>query len=110
IHLLQSRPITTLTTTRTTVFDNANIVESYPGLSLPLTFSFVRGAYERTFREASRTMGVSDAVLRANHAVHANLVALINGSIYYNLLNWYKLFLFVPGFQGALPAWEQALG
>jgi phosphohistidine swiveling domain-containing protein len=110
LHVLQTRPITTLATGRTLVFDNANIVESYPGWSLPLTFSFVRAAYERTFREASRTLGVSDAVLKANQAVHANLVALINGSIYYNLLNWYKLFLFVPGFAGALPAWEQALG
>lgn len=110
IHVLQARPITTLASARTTVFDNANIVESYPGWSLPLTFSFVRGAYERTFRAASRAMGVPEPVLEANHAVHANLVALINGSIYYNLLNWYKLFLFVPGFEGALPAWEQALG
>jgi pyruvate,water dikinase len=110
IHLLQARPITTLEAARTTVFDNANIVESYPGWSLPLTFSFVRAAYERTFRATSRTMGVPEPVLRANQTVHANLVALINGSIYYNLLNWYKLFLFVPGFDGALPAWEQALG
>jgi phosphohistidine swiveling domain-containing protein len=110
IHVLQARPITTLQPARTTVFDNANIVESYPGWSLPLTFSFVRAAYERTFRETSRTMGVPESVLKANHAVHENLVALINGSIYYNLLNWYKLFLFVPGFDGALPAWEQALG
>ena len=110
IHVLQARPITTLESARTTVFDNANIVESYPGYSLPLTFSFVRAAYERTFRTASRTMGVPESVLRANHAVHANLVALINGTVYYNLLNWYKLFLFVPGFDGALPAWEQALG
>jgi phosphohistidine swiveling domain-containing protein len=110
IHLLQARPITTLTPARTIVFDNANIVESYPGWSLPLTFSFVRAAYERTFRAASRELGVTEEVLKANHDVHANLVALINGSIYYNLLNWYKLFLFVPGFDGALPAWEQALG
>lgn len=110
MHLLQARPITTLEPARTTVFDNANIVESYPGWSLPLTFSFVRAAYERTFRATSRTMGVPEPVLKANQAVHANLVALINGSIYYNLLNWYKLFLFVPGFDGALPAWEHALG
>jgi pyruvate,water dikinase len=110
VHVLQARPITTLAPARTTIFDNANIVESYPGWSLPLTFSFVRAAYERTFRATSRTMGVPEPVLKANQAVHANLVALINGSIYYNLLNWYKLFLFVPGFDGALPAWEQALG
>jgi phosphohistidine swiveling domain-containing protein len=110
VHVLQARPITTLSAEHQSVFDNANIVESYPGLSLPLTFSFVRGAYERTFRAASLTMGVPEPVLRANHAVHSNLVALINGSIYYNLVNWYKLFQFVPGFEGALPAWEQSLG
>jgi phosphohistidine swiveling domain-containing protein len=110
IHLLQARPITTFVGGRQTIFDNANIVESYPGFSLPLTFSVVRAAYETTFRTASRRLGVPESVLRANHAVHANLVALINGSIYYNLLNWYMLFLFVPGFEGALPAWERALG
>jgi phosphohistidine swiveling domain-containing protein len=110
LHVLQARPITTLSAERQTIFDNANIVESYPGLSLPLTFSFVRQGYERTFRAASRTLGVPESVLRENHAVHSNLVGLVNGSIYYNLLNWYRLFQFVPGFEGALPAWEQALG
>jgi pyruvate,water dikinase len=110
VHLLQARPITTLIEQRQTVFDNANIVESYPGFSMPLTFSVVRAAYETTFRTASRRLGVPESVLKANHLVHANLVALINGSIYYNLLNWYMLFLFVPGFEGALPAWERALG
>jgi phosphohistidine swiveling domain-containing protein len=110
MHVLQARPITTLSQERQSVFDNANIVESYPGLSSPMTFSFVRGAYERTFRAASRSLGVPDSVLRDNAAVHANLVALIDGSIYYNVVHMYKLFQFVPGFEGALPAWEQALG
>lgn len=110
IHVLQARPITTRVEQHQTVFDNANIVESYPGISLPMTYSVVRALYEHTFRIASRKLGVPESILRLNHAVHANLVALINGSIYYNLLNWYMLFLFVPGFEGALPAWERALG
>ena len=110
VHVLQARPITTRLEQHQTVFDNANIVESYPGFSRPITFSVVRALYEHTFRIASRRLGVPESILRANHSVHANLVALINGSIYYNLLNWYMLFLFVPGFEGALPAWERALG
>ena len=110
IHILQARPITTRVEQHQTVFDNANIVESYPGFSLPMTYSVVRALYEHTFRIASRKLGVPESILRVNHSVHANLVALINGSIYYNLLNWYMLFLFVPGFEGALPAWERALG
>lgn len=41
-YLLQSRPVTTnITTDKTIVWDNSNIVESYPGLTLPLTFSFI---------------------------------------------------------------------
>jgi pyruvate,water dikinase len=50
IHLLQARPITTLKHERENIFDNSNVVESYPGLSLPLTFSYARNGYAATFR------------------------------------------------------------
>ncbi len=108
LHLLQARPITTLESEL--IFDNSNIVESYPGLCCPLTYSFARRCYEEIFRESSRLFGVPPEVLRRRHAVHANLLALVSGRIYYNILNWYELFLFVPGFEGLLPAWERALG
>lgn len=108
IHLLQARPITTLD--RETIFDNSNVVESYPGLSSPLTYSFARFGYEQTFRAGSRTFGVPEEILQEKHHVHANLLGLIDGRIYYNILNWYGLFLLVPGFEGVLPAWERALG
>jgi rifampicin phosphotransferase len=108
LHLLQARPITTLESEL--IFDNSNIVESYPGLCSPLTYSFARRCYEEIFRESSRLFGVSPDVLRRKHSVHANLLALVSGRIYYNILNWYELFLFVPGFEGLLPAWERALG
>lgn len=109
LHVLQTRPITTLGG-RVSVFDSSNIVESYPGISLPLTFSFARAAYEATFRESSRTFGVPESVLVANHHVHAHLIALIEGRVYYDLLHFYRLFQLVPGFDGVLPAWEKALG
>jgi pyruvate,water dikinase len=109
IHLLQSRPITTLGRERESIFDNANVVESYPGLSLPLTFSYARNGYTATFRESLRLLGVPPGVLAANATVHENLVALLNGRIYYNLLSWYRMFE-IGGFEWMLPAWERALG
>jgi len=110
--LLQTRPITTIAANgRETIFDNANIVESFPGLSLPLTFSFFRAAYELVLVQASRRYGVSEEVLTANRrALHANLVALIRGRIYYNLGNWYRLIEILPGCEWMLPGWEEALG
>ncbi len=108
IHILQARPITTLE--RETIFDSSNIVESFPGITSPLTFSFIRRSYEEAFREAQRRTGVPEATLEANRHVHANLVALLDGRVYYNILHWYRLFTWVPGFEGLLPAWEKALG
>ena len=110
LHFLQSRPVTALAGGRETVFDSANIVESYPGVTTPLTFSFVRPAYERTLREASRRFGVPESTLARERAVHANLVALVDGRIYYAILNWYRLYQQLPGFEWTLPAFEKALG
>jgi pyruvate,water dikinase len=110
LHFLQSRPVTAIAGGRETVFDSANIVESYPGITTPLTFSFVRPAYERTLREASRRFGVPESTLARERAVHANLVALVDGRIYYAILNWYRLYQQLPGFEWTLPAFEKALG
>ncbi len=49
LFVLQARPITTLTDKNLLIFDNSNIVESYPGLSLPLTISFVDMVYAGVF-------------------------------------------------------------
>jgi len=111
LYLLQARPITTLPSGRETIFDNANIVESFPGLSLPLTFSFARAAYEIVLVEASRRYGVPEELLaRCRPSLHANLVALIHGRMYYNLHNWYRLIEILPGCEWMLPGWEEALG
>jgi pyruvate,water dikinase len=61
--LLQSRPITSLASLADpdgdlTLWDNANIAESYSGVTTPLTFSFARGIYEAVYREFARMMGV----------------------------------------------------
>jgi pyruvate,water dikinase len=92
------------------VFDDANIVEGYPGLTSPLTFSVIRPAYEVVFREAARALGVRGPVLRRERALFAHLVALVEGRVVYDLLGWYRLYQLVPGFEGLLPAFEQALG
>ncbi|MBI2930646.1 MAG: hypothetical protein HYY16_03265 [Planctomycetes bacterium] len=110
IHLLQARPITTLPSGRERIFDNSNIVEGYPGVTTPLTFSFVRSAYEETFRQSARAFGVPEPVLETERALFATMIGLIDGRIYYNILNWYRLYTLLPGFERHIPAWEKALG
>ena len=48
------------------LFENANVVESYPGLTRPLTFSFALEGYERAFRRAAE--GSSPSAARSSAA------------------------------------------
>lgn len=108
--LLQARPVTA-TGMRRTVFDNVNVAESYPGLSSPLTFSIVRLSYERVFRVCHRDFGASRKTVRRNTAsLYPYLLGTFGGRIYYNISNWYSLFLQIPGMEFAISGWEAALG
>ncbi len=109
--ILQARPITTLPDpdAEITIFDNANIVESYPGVSRPLTFSFVRPAYGAVFRECLRLVGVPAAAIDAERELLERLVGLVDGRIYYDILRWYRIYELL-GLEAALPAWERAMG
>lgn len=104
LHLLQSRPVTTplrpapAPDDTLRVFDNSNIVESYPGLVSPLTFSFASYAYDRVYRAFVRLLGLPPARIAANAPVFANLLTRIDGRVYYALDNWYRALAMLPGF------------
>jgi rifampicin phosphotransferase len=104
LRLLQARPITTgllappIGDDHLLVFDNSNIVESYPGLVSPLTYSFAQYAYSRVYRAFVRVVGVNENTIRDNAAVFDNMLSRIDGRVYYNLGNWYRALTLLPGF------------
>ena len=110
--LLQARPITTLRGDAPPpdpgapaglgparrVWDNSNIVESYSGVTTPLTFTFARAVYEDVYRQFCTLMGVPKPLLESHSDVFANLLGLVRGRVYYQLLNWYRTLALLPGF------------
>ena len=109
-HVLQTRPVTAVAG-KETIFDNVNVAESYPGLTSPLTFTFVQRAYCEVFRACHRNFGATRKTIAANAVgVYPYLLASINGRMYYNITNWYRLFLQIPGMEFAIAGWEAALG
>jgi hypothetical protein len=103
LYLLQTRPITTTTNKNTPegdyiLWDNSNIVESYPGVTTPLTFSFISSSYEEAYKIFCSYMGVSSSVIKSNERVFANTLGLIKGRVYYNLRTWYHMLALLPGY------------
>ncbi|MBP1044428.1 phosphoenolpyruvate synthase [Vagococcus sp. BWB3-3] len=110
LYVLQARPITTLSGEIGTILDNSNIVESYPGLTLPLSYSFIQEAYAGVFRGlAFRSVGNSQ-VIEEHESLFFEMVAMVNGRVYYKISNWYTLLSFLPLHKKIIPIWEEMLG
>jgi len=115
LFLLQSRPITSLrkftaASGYISIWDNSNIAESYNGVTTPLTFSFIRLAYEHVYRQMCRMLGVSESKIAENENIFTNMLGLCDGQVYYNLLSWYKLVSILPGYKTNAKFMEQMMG
>lgn len=98
IYLLQTRPITQQQKGDCILWDNSNIVESYPRITTPLTFSFINRVYKQVYTYFVAFMGVPETEIKKHQSVFANTLGLIRGRVYYNLLSWYKMLAMAPGY------------
>ena len=114
LFIMQARPITAPLAApryeRERIFDNANIVESYPGITLPLTFSFISRNYAAIFHRAACGLVWNKKRLAERTDIWTNLLAYIKGRVYYNLSAWYEMLSHLPVFKSYRPVWDAALG
>ncbi len=114
LFLLQSRPVTTLKNSgknkHKIIWDNSNIIESYPGLTLPLTYSFILKMYEAVYRQLSAVLGISHKKIDAHADIYANMLGLLKGRVYYNLNSWYTSLSLLPGYAVNAEFMEKMMG
>lgn len=113
--LLQSRPITSMHAipdpeAKRAIWDNSNIVESYSGVTTPLTFTFAREIYEHVYRQFCRLMGVPERTIVAEEETFQNMLGLVRGRMYYNLVSWYRMLALLPGYRLNRRFMEQMMG
>ncbi|KAI8351426.1 pyruvate phosphate dikinase [Mortierella sp. GBAus27b] len=79
-----------------TLWDNSNIVESYSGVTTPLTFSFASHNYRIVYETILTFVGTPAKYMQAHEDAFVNMLGYIRGNVYYNLMNWYRLLLLAP--------------
>ena len=109
LFLLQTRPVTTHQG-EYILWDNSNIIESYPGITTPLTFTFINKMYEAVYRQFSGILGVKENEIESHSEVFKNTLGLVRGRVYYNLLSWYKMLAMVPGYSINAEFMEKMMG
>jgi pyruvate,water dikinase len=115
LFILQARPVTTVeeygpAAGNRLVWDNSNIIESYSGVTSPMTFSFIRHAYTIVYHCFAEVMGIKAQVVRENRHTFENMLGLFRGQVYYNLRNWYRLIRLFPGFNYNKTFMESMMG
>jgi phosphohistidine swiveling domain-containing protein len=114
LFILQARPIVStmnpVSQAKLRIWDNSNIVESYPELTLPLTFSFAQSAYEKVFRNATLGFVPFKREMKGRLGFCQNMIGLLDGRIYYNLLSWYEMLSYLPSFKKHKDSWDQMIG
>ena len=115
LYLLQARPITALPEPENTdgpvvVWDNSNIQESYCGVTTPLTFSFAASAYASVYEQLLRVLSLPPARIEGFRPILRRMLGLIRGRVYYNINNWYRVLLILPGFGRNKQDMEKMMG
>lgn len=108
---LQVRPITTLCPQDPVIIlDNSNIVESYPGITLPLTQSFIQEAYYQVFKNLLLHLTGEPKTVQHMDSMLRHMVETVHGRVYYRISNWYDILLFLPFHQKIIPIWQEMMG
>ena len=113
VHVLQSRPVTTGARNSggtLNLWDNSNIVESYGGLASPLSFTFALHNYKAVYEQFCEILHVPARIVREMEPFLGAMLGCINGRVYYNLYNWYKLVGVLPGFRRNRQFMETMMG
>ena len=97
IALLQVRPQTVAQLGYELAWDCSNIAENYPGVTLPLSYSFIRGLYSRVYPNFFRLLGVGERQIADSAHVFQNTLGYLHGHVYYQIDNWYEMVKLIPG-------------
>lgn len=113
LYLLQARPVTTLEENLAGyphLWDNSNIVESYGWITLPLSFSFALRNYKGVYVQFCEVLRVPREVIKDMESYLGHMLGCVNGRVFYNLYNWYKLVGVLPGFRRNREFMETMMG
>ena len=114
IYLLQNRLITSYRhiekNKERTILDNSNIIESYSGVTTPLTFSFAREVYEKIYRQTLGNFFIEKEAIESISDDLKNMIVFYENKIYYRLNGWYKMTALYPGYNKNKRYMEEMMG
>jgi pyruvate,water dikinase len=106
VHVVQSRPVT-MEPGRHRVWSSANVSESFPGTTTPMTYAVARRFYGLLNHDYLRRCGVSERELYEMGETTGRLLGYLDGRIYHNITSFTTMLSALPLFEGLRRDWER---
>lgn len=111
IYILQIRKsIVAEKKTETIRLTSQKIEEKYPGITLPLTSSFIEAVYGKIVRKAAKRIIKNEDFINSHEKIFCHMVECLNGRVYYCLNNWYTVIHWLPISKKIMSIWQEYLG
>ncbi|MGA5896251.1 PEP/pyruvate-binding domain-containing protein [Streptomyces venetus] len=106
VHVVQSRPVV-LEQSRHRVWSSANVSESFPGTTTPMTYSVARRFYGLLNHDYLRRCGVGERELYDLRETTSRLLGYVDGRIYHSITSFTTMLTALPLFEGLRRDWER---
>ena len=93
-----------------TILDNSNIIESYSGVTTPLTYTFAREVYGKIYHQTLNNFFIPEEALRSVSDDLNHMLYFYENKIYYKLNSWYKLMSLYPNYNTNKKYMENMMG
>ena len=114
IFILQCRTITSYSfadkNKPLTILDNSNIIESYSGVTTPLTYTFAKDVYTKIYKQTLKSFYIKDSAIKSIEDDLDNMIVFYENKIYYRLNSWYKMTALYPGYEKNKKYMENMMG
>lgn len=114
IYILQSRSITNHShidkNADRTILDNSNIIESYSGVTTPLTYSFAREVYAKVYNQTLKHFYIKQEAIDEIQDDLQHMLLFYENKIYYRLNSWYRMTSLYPGYENNKKYMENMMG
>ena len=106
VYFIQSRPMA-IDYSCCRIWSSANVSESFPGLTTPLTYSFSRTFYQLLNYDYLRRCGVKERDLHTIKDTLHGLIGFIDGRIYHCITSFFTMMEISPLLAGYRQDWER---
>ncbi|MEW1660311.1 PEP/pyruvate-binding domain-containing protein [Streptomyces sp. NPDC093707] len=106
VHVVQSRPVT-IEADRHRIWSSANVSESFPDTTTPMTYSVARRFYWLLNHDYLRRSGVPESELHDLHETMTRLLGFLDNRIYHSINSFITMLSAVPMFDSVRRDWER---